>query len=144
MMPRPLLLFMALGCGLIAGTARSQEATPASVLSLELNALEPGDQGCRITFVVTNGLEGELSKSAFEIALFDADGRIGRLAILDFGQLPEGKTKVRRFDLNGTQCDSIGRVLVNDATECSGPGIGPSSCIDRLETRSKAGVAFGS
>ena len=143
-MSRTLLLCMALGCGLVAAPARSQKAAPAPVLSLELNALEPGDQGCRITFVVTNGLGGELSKSAFEIALFDADGRIDRLAILDFGQLPEGKTKVRRFDLNDTQCNGISRVLVNDATECSGPGIGPSSCIDRLETRSKAGVAFGS
>jgi hypothetical protein len=74
-------------------------AQSAPALSLELNAAQPSEKGCRLTFVVNNALGADLSKAAFEIALFNAAGVVDRLTVLDFKDLPAGKTKVTRFDL---------------------------------------------
>lgn len=122
-------------------TADAQQAAPA--LGLELNGARPSDKGCRLTFVVTNDLSADLSKAAFEIALFDEAGVVDRLTVLDFKDLPAGKTKVTRFDLAGTDCAKVSRVLVNSATECVGTGIDPSACLRELKTSSRTGIAFG-
>lgn len=139
---RALLAVLALSLAATGPTFAQDNAGPT--LSLELNALQPTEGGCRLTFVVQNGLSTLLEKAAFEVALFDGNGQVNRLTILDFKDLPAGKTKVRRFDLNGSKCEEIGRVLINDATECAGPGVDPKTCIRQLKTGSKAGVTFGS
>lgn len=126
-----------------AGTAGAQSALPSPALVLELNAAQPSDKGCRFTFVVTNNLDAELSKAAFEIALFNEAGVVDRLTVLDFKDLPAGKTKVTRFDLPGTECAKISRVLINHATDCVGPGVEPSACLKSLRTATKSGIAFG-
>ena len=121
--------------------ARAQEA--AKTLSLELNAAQPSDKGCRLAFVVTNNLGAELTKAAFEIALFNEAGVVDRLTVLDFNELPEGKTKVARFDLAGADCAKISRVLVNTATECTGAGIDPKACLSQLKPETKSTITFG-
>jgi hypothetical protein len=123
--------------------AQQGDAAPVSALTLELNALQPSEKGCRLTFVVNNGLGAELTKAAFEIALFDAEGVVDRLTVLDFRELPAGKTKVSRFDLAGVDCGKLGRVLINHATECTGAGIQPAACLRQLKTGTKTGVTFG-
>ena len=140
-----ILSFLVAAAGAIAatGTARGQEAAKAPALVLELNGAQSSEKGCRLTFVVTNGLDAELTKAAFEIALFDAGGVVDRLAVLDFQDLPDGKTKVTRFDLPGVDCAGISRILVNRATDCAGSGVEPSTCMRRLDPRSKAAIAFG-
>ncbi|MBN9233825.1 MULTISPECIES: hypothetical protein [Phyllobacteriaceae] len=124
------------------GPALAQQAEAAS-LSLELNGAQPSDKGCRLTFVVTNTLGAGLTKAAFEIALFNTAGVVDRITVLDFKDLPAGKTKVTRFDLSGTDCGKISRVLVNSATECVGQGVEPTACMRDLKTTSKAGITFG-
>jgi hypothetical protein len=124
-----------------AGT-RTEAAQP--VLHLELNTVEPSKAGCRLTFVVTNDLGEGLDKAAFEMALFNDAGVVDRLTVLDFKDLPAGKTKVTRFDLPGVDCDKVGRVLVNSATACSGTGVDAKACIRDLKTTSRAKVGFGS
>lgn len=125
------------------GPALAQQGTTAPALNLELNGAEPSDKGCRLTFVINNALGAELSKAAFEIALFNEAGVVDRLTVLDFKELPAGKTKVTRFDLPRTDCGKISRVLVNHATQCVGPGIEPAACLRDLKTNTKAGIAFG-
>ena len=124
-----------------AGAQEAAKAAPA--LSLELNGAQPSDKGCRLTFVVNNGLGGDLAKAAFEIALFNDAGVVDRLTVLDFKDLPADKTKVTRFDLAGTECGKISRVLVNGVTECVGAGLDPATCTRGLKTTTKAGIAFG-
>lgn len=121
----------------------AQEAAPGPTLSLELNGAQPSDKGCRLTFVVNNGLGSNLSKAAYEIALFNETGVVDRLTVLDFKELPAGKTKVVRFDLAGTDCAKVSRALVNNSTECAGAGIEPATCMQRLKTSTKTGIAFG-
>lgn len=127
----------------LAWGAVAQETETAPALTLELNGAQPSDKGCRLTFVVTNGLGAGLSKAAFEIALFNDAGVVDRLTVLDFKDLPAGKTKVTRFDLAGADCARISRVLVNSATECAGPGIEPTACLARLKTQTKTAISFG-
>jgi hypothetical protein len=126
-----------------SGSAWSQGTAPAPTLSLELNGAQASDKGCRLTFVVTNALGAELANAAFEIALFNDAGVVDRLTVLDFKELPAGKTKVTRFDLAGTDCARIGRVLINTATECSGPAVEPGACMRGLKTSTKTGIPFG-
>ncbi|TWH01209.1 hypothetical protein L598_000100001900 [Mesorhizobium sp. J18] len=127
-----------------AGATSAQEAAaPSSALKLDLNAVEPSNGGCRMTFVVENAVGKEITKAAYEIALFDKEGRVSRLMVLDFQALPAGKTKVKQFDLKGADCGNVGRVLINDATACEGDGIEPAACIRQLETSAKSGVQFG-
>jgi hypothetical protein len=125
------------------GPARAQESAPASTLDLELNAAQPSDKGCRLTFVVANHLGKELSKAAFEIALFNDSGVVDRLTVLDFKELPVEKTKVTRFDLSGVECAKISRILINQSTECAGDGIEPAACLTALKPTTKTGIAFG-
>ncbi|WP_217568937.1 hypothetical protein [Mesorhizobium sp. GbtcB19] len=116
---------------------------PASTLSLELNAAQPLEKGCRLTFVVNNALGTDLSKAAFEIALFNGAGIVDRLTVLDFKDLPAGKTKVTRFDLAGADCGKLSRVLINSATECTGNGVEPATCMRGLKTSTRTAIAFG-
>ena len=66
---------------------------------LELNAAQPSEKGCRLTFVVTNNLGGELSKAAFEIAMFNEAGVVDRLTVLDFKDLPAARPRSRASTL---------------------------------------------
>ena len=134
---------MAATFALLGADMASAEETPSARLVLELNALQPSDKGCRLTFVVSNKLGQHLTKAAFEIALFSDTGVVERLSILDFGDLPADKTKVTRFDLAGTDCAKVGRVLVNSATECVGEGVDPRLCMRALKPQSKSSVEFG-
>ncbi|CDX29283.1 conserved exported hypothetical protein [Mesorhizobium plurifarium] len=118
-------------------------AQSAPALSLELNAAQPSEKGCRLTFVVNNALGADLSKAAFEIALFNQAGVVDRLTVLDFKDLPAGKTKVTRFDLTGADCGKLSRVLINSATECAGTGVEPAACMRALKTSTKTAIAFG-
>lgn len=127
-----------------SAAAQDSAATPAAAtLTVELNALQKSERGCRFTFVATNQLGVELSKAAFELVLFDTQGKVSRLTVVDFKDLPQGKTKVRQFDFSGLDCAGIGRVLINDATECVGPALDPKACIESLKAETGAGVIFG-
>lgn len=123
--------------------ALAQTAAPSPALTLELNGAQTSDKGCRLTFVVNNGLGAELTKAAYEIALFNEAGVVDRLTVLDFKELPAGKTKVTRFDLADVDCAGISRILVNHATECAGEGVEPTACLRKLKTTAKSDIAFG-
>ena len=63
--------------------------------------------------------------------------------MLDFNELPAGKTKVARFDLAGADCTNISRVLINHATDCTGANIDPKACISQLKPATKSSIVFG-
>jgi len=142
MRPATSLLVLAALAAMPLAPASAQSGSEPHV-SLDLNALQPSEGGCRFTFVVANVLATPIERAAFEVALFDKAGVVDRLTVLDFRSLPAGKTKVSRFDLKGVDCAGVGRVLVNDATECSGSGTAPDACLAMLKTRSTSGVEFG-
>ena len=57
------------------------------------------------------------------------------MAVLDFRDLPTGKTKVRQFDLPGTKCEAVKSLLINDAPVCTGDGVAKDACMKALKTR---------
>ncbi len=123
--------------------AAAQEAEQEPQLAIELNALAPSERGCRVTFVATNHLEGDLERAAYELAFFDKDGLVARLVVVDFLDLAQGRTKVRQFEFAGMDCAGIGRILVNDLAECSGAGVEAASCMSRLMLDNKTSITFG-
>jgi len=123
--------------------SHAQEAAEPAGLSIELNALQPADVGCRMTFLAINGFATELDRASVETALFDASGGIERIVTLDFKGLSPGKTKVLQFELAGLDCADLGRVLVNDITACEGEGLESGSCLAGLSTSARADVEFG-
>ena len=143
MTARALLRFLvsAMAMPLAVVPALAEDPTPA--LHLELNAVQPSDKGCRLTFVVNNQLGADLERVAFELALFNEAGAVDRLTVLAFKEMPAGKTKVSRFDIAGADCTKLSRVLINEATECVGAGVEPASCMRRLDATTKTGIAFG-
>ncbi len=124
-------------------TMAGAQSANTGALSLELNAAQASEKGCRLTFVVTNGLGSDLTKAGFEIVLFDKAGVVDRITTLEFKELVAAKTKVSRFDLSGVNCDNLGRVLINSVADCEGAGVEPGLCARQLKTSSKAGLDFG-
>lgn len=139
------LALLLLGAAFHPAMAQDAPArTEVPELALELNALQPSERGCRVTFLVSNTLGKELSQVAFELALFTKAGMISRLTVVDFKDLPAGKTKVRQYDLPSLDCADVGRILVNNTTECAGEGIEADACIRHLKTKTGTEVTFGS
>ena len=124
-------------------TAPSLAQTAAPELHLDLNALQPVEGACRVTFLASNGFAVALDKATFELAIFGKDGAIVRLVALDFKGLTAGKTKVMQFDLKDIDCAGVSRVLVNDVTSCVGTGIEPAACLADLRTSTATGINFG-
>lgn len=134
---RRLLLSALLSVAAVSGAA-AQEASAAKGLDVELNALASSQKGCLFTFVAGNGLTQDLSKVSFEFVIFNDKGTVERLALLDFRDLPAGKSKVRQFDVPGVKCEGVKNLLINDAPVCEGAGIEKGRCMDGIVTRSKA------
>ncbi len=129
----------------VATPAVAQESASqqAGTLELELNALKPADNACQLTFLVTNDLGAALDGLAYEFALFGSDGGIDQLVTLDFGGLDADRTRVLQFAIPQLSCGDVSRILINDATTCSGNGIAESACIDRLSVNARPDIAFG-
>ncbi len=131
------LLLSALLSIAAGGLAVAEDAAPAKGLEIELNALTATDKGCKFTFLAANGLEQALSKVSFEFVIFNDKGTVERLALLDFRDLPAGKSKVRQFDVPGVTCTTVKSLLINDAPVCEGEGIAKARCMEGIVTRSK-------
>lgn len=123
----------------------SEAAVAVPEFQLELNSVQNTDAGsCRLTYVASNRSDIALSETAYEVAIFDTDGVVTRLLILEFGALTAGKTKILQFDLAETGCDEIGRIVVNGVTSCVEAEGGASGfCIEGLRTSSRTDIQFG-
>lgn len=88
-------------------------------IELELNTAKDEGQGCRLTYVATNNTSVALEKSSYEVAVYNTEGIVQRLLVLEFGWLPVGKTRVVQFDLPEQGCAAISRISVNGPVECT-------------------------
>lgn len=132
-------LSAALAIPLFAPSVQAQEETGPR-LSIELNATEQVDQSCRMSFLIRNGHEADVESAVFEAVLFDAEGRVDRLTLFDFGTLPAGRPRVRQFLLSNLDCGSLGQVLINGAETCEAGELGEAACTEGLELNSRADV----
>jgi hypothetical protein len=137
--------FAALAAGAlmaVSGTcqAYAQDAAAASHLDVELNSLAPSQKGCMMTFVALNNLPEAINKISFELAFFNDKNAVDRITVLDFRDLPQGKKRVRQFDMPNVKCETVTRILINDTPVCDGPAAG--ECMKGLVTRSQISVPF--
>lgn len=122
--------------------SRPLAQTTAPLLSLEFNRLQQTQRGCQLTFVIQNRLSRPLSKAAFEFAFFNQGGVLEKLSVLNFRDVPKGKTKVRQFALKDLKCADLARILINDVTACVGAA--QTDCLDNLKTTNRTKIEFGS
>lgn len=122
-----------------AGPALAETEQDAHV-TIELNAVETVGDACRISFLIQNGHDSDISQAVYEAVLFDTEGRVDRLTLFDFGALPAARPRVRQFVVPGLACASLGRLLINGAETCAGEGTPPDACTRDLELRSRTGV----
>jgi hypothetical protein len=122
--------------------AAAQTAAPGP-FGLELNNLEDVDGACRLTFLANNETGVALDQTSYEVVVFDETGAVSQRLILEFGRLPEGKTKVVQFMLD-RGCTQISRLLLNDVVECvATEGGDVPHCLDALAPSSRVDVQFG-
>lgn len=138
---RTLLLSAMLSVAGITNVA-AQEAAASKALEVELNALAGSQKGCLFTFLAVNGFAQDISKVSFEFVIFNDKGTVERLALLDFRELPAGKSKVRQFDVPGVKCETVKNLLINDAPVCEGTGLEKGRCMDGIVTRTKAAAGL--
>lgn len=137
-----LLPGLAVALALVAAPVASQDA---SAFEIDLNGAEDtADGGCRLTYVATNRSDKAFDRTAFQVGLFDTDGAVTRLLVLEFGALVAGKTRILQFDLAGKSCASIARIVVNDVAACTLAGGGESDfCLSGLVASSRTAIQFG-
>lgn len=124
----------------------AQAQVETSGFSLELNAAAETDTGsCRLTYVASNHSDTALDRTAYEVAVFDANGVVNRMLVLEFGALVSGKTKILQFDLADTPCADISRIVVNDVAACTRADDGQPSdvCMSGLAASSRTAIQFG-
>lgn len=126
--------------GIAAAPALAQDG---GAFRLELNNTSVVDQGCRLTYVATNSMGLDLSEASYEVAVFDGEGLVQRLLILQFGELADGRTKVVQFDLADTSCTDVSRLLVNSVSECTASDGTEPDCLAALETTTRSDIEFG-
>lgn len=129
--------------GLAAAPLHAQDAAGTGTFSLELNNAQSVESGCRLTYVATNGMGTELSSISYEVAVFDGEGVVNRLLILEFGRLQADKRKVVQFDLSETACSDISLLLVNNVADCTAADGSQPDCLAALRTSSRAEIDFG-
>jgi hypothetical protein len=112
---RPLTLAALAAALILPAAARAQSGG----IELELNTAADVDGGCRLTYVATNASATGLERTSYEVAVYDGQGIVTRLLVLEFGFLPSGKTRVVQFDLPEQGCAAISRISVNGPVECA-------------------------
>lgn len=135
---RALLLLLA--C--IGPAAATTPDSDVPRVDIELNRLEQLDGGCRLTLMLTNGLPAAIDALSIEAVLFDGDGRVERFLLLKTRPLAMGRTRVQQFDVRDLACEAIGRMLLNDVTECAGEGLDPATCLAAIRVTSRGEIAF--
>lgn len=122
---------------LLLPAALRAETEQGRHVSLELNAVEQAGEACRLSFLIQNGHEGDITQAVYEAVLFDSAGRVDRMTLFDFGALPAARPRVRQFVVPGLACSSLGRLLINGAETCTAEALEDGACETGLDLRSR-------
>jgi hypothetical protein len=90
----------------------------ADPIQIDLNALHPRDGACQMVLVAQN-LGPDLTQLVLEAVLFDPEGAVSAITLLDLQDLPGGRTRVRPFEIDGLECSTLARVLINGVATCT-------------------------
>lgn len=127
---------------LAAGIANAQTGagnapkTAASSLAVEINKAEPYKNGCRVFLVIRNDIAARIDNAQMDLVIFNKDGILSERFVVDLGRIRKAKTIIAPIDVDGTKCDEMGSILVNDMPNCKAdqPDV---DCVERLEVSSR-------
>lgn len=122
----------------VAGLAAEGTASPG--LTVELNKLEPQQNGCRAYLVVSNDTAAVYQAYKLDLVLFQPDGVIGRRFVIDLAPLKATKKTVKLFDLDGLACDKVGSLLINDVVDCKSDAGPQADCLAGMTVKSITNV----
>lgn len=111
-------------------------------LTIQLNKAETIAGSCRITLVARNGMAGDLAGLGLDLVVFDKASAVVGYAAIDIGVLPEGKTRVRQYDVATSECSAIDGILVNEVRHCGSPDAPSASCQSALSVSSRSEIGF--
>jgi hypothetical protein len=109
-------------------------------IAIELNKLESQGQACRAYVVVSNKSGKEYQSLNLDLVLFRPDGVIGRRFAINLAPLKPNKRTVKLFDIDGTPCDQVGSVLINDVLECKTEAGSVDDCLTHVSVSTLTNV----
>jgi len=130
------------GVALVTASVGGFGAVHAQTLTVELNKLEPRQMDCRAYLVLENGTPDRFSSLKLDLFLFDPEGIVDRRVALQAAPIEGGKTTVKVFDLKDRSCGGIGRMLLNDVSECRTGGDLRTDCLAQIVARSRTSTPF--
>jgi hypothetical protein len=132
-------VLLAVGLCLFAGAASAVEK---GRIGVELNKLEPAGDACRAYLLLSNGTAAAFTSLKLDLVTFDADGIVQRRVAVEAAPIGAGKTSLKVFDISGTQCAAIGRMLLNGVLSCKGGKEQTSDCLALVSVSSRAPQPF--
>ncbi len=119
--------------------AQAQEQSPA--FQLELFSAQPDDKKCIVTFRAVNKLGVNLDQLKFEIYIISTTDSFEGSNILSFPAIRANQRKYARFPLS-SECSKIGRLDMNDFSECKGDKDYLELCNANIELSTKVQIGF--
>ncbi|KJZ19319.1 hypothetical protein [Loktanella sp. S4079] len=126
----------------VAAPAAAEEVANEQKISVELNTAQTTDTACRLSFLIQNDHAADIDRAAYEAVLFNAEGGVQQLTLLDFGALPAGRARVRQFEFAGMACSGLSSILINGASTCEAEGLGADVCATTLELSSRTEIGL--
>ena len=118
----------------VTGSVRAADGR----IGVELNKLEPLASACRAYLVLTNKAGMAFRDLKLDLVIFDTDGIVARRVAVQGGPIPNGKTSLKVFDIDGVQCAKVSRFLLNGVMTCDAEGGKPGDCAGLIDTTSRA------
>ena len=115
----------------------------ANGLTLELNKVADGPQGCLATVLIGNRLGRTLDRFRLDLVLFNGKGVLFDRILIDLAPLPHGRTTVASFPLIQGACIGVSRILLQDVPACRTDGRRDLDCLSDLAVSSRTGIDFG-
>ena len=121
-----------------AGPSLAQSKKPD--LSIELNTTKPLNDACQLMMVIDNRSSIRFNKFTVELVLFDKTGVITRQVLAAIGRLRPNKSHYVSFPIEDVICDDLGRVLLNEVTECEYKAEAKFDCTEVVAVKHRGTV----
>ncbi len=126
----------ALAQGTAQPAAAPAAAKAAPALAVELNKAEPYKAGCRIFLVIRNDIAARIDNAQMDMVVFNKDNILAERFVVDLGRIRRAKTIIAPIDIDGTKCDDMGALLINDMPNCK-TDAADVDCVERLDVTSR-------
>lgn len=134
--------YRVLGIGILLALCANLALAQAEGIDVELNKLKQQDNACRAYLVTQNLTETDFDSLQLDVVMFDDDGIVAKRLVVEIAPLPQGKTSLKAFDIDGLPCDKIGQLLLNDVVQCRDTDGPHENCLSLVHVSSRADVSF--